>query len=376
MSDPRPIKILSIAWGLAGGGVSHYIGLIDGLEKVDSVKLSHVVIRMPQWNVHQRLWKQLHPTELLIRNRLDLSWLPILLKTIKRTEVTHLFVHDFNAFFVGTLCRLFGVRIPILASYHNTYIPRDSGRRKFAGLIHRHSVFFSKHVATRVITVAEMYRQELIQQGVNPHKIVTVHNGVPHSAELKKEGCLASRKVGIPLGATIIGTTSRFTPEKGLDYLIKAMPEVIEQHPGAHLVLLGSGPLRGELESLSTTLGISNNLHFVGFHENIDEWLTGFHIFALPSLAEGHSIGLLEAMRASRAIVCTPVGDNTETIRDETDGLVVPVKDSKALATALTTLVADPALRTELGASARRRFELSFTASRMTDATLKVIASC
>ena len=81
-------------------------------------------------------------------------------------------------------------------------------------------------------------------------------------------------------------------------------------------------------------------------------------------------------MRASRAIVCTPVGDNTETIRDETDGLVVPVKDSKALATALTTLVADPALRTELGASARRRFELSFTASRMTDATLKVIASC
>ena len=91
------------------------------------------------------------------------------------------------------------------------------------------------------------------------------------------------------------------------------------------------------------------------------EWLAICDVFALPSLEEYHSIAILEAMRARKAIVATNIGGNPESLRDERDALMVPSMDAEALANALERVLTQPALRENLAESAHTRFLENFT---------------
>jgi glycosyltransferase involved in cell wall biosynthesis len=331
---------------------------------------------MPQWQIHQGLWDELKPMEIKIKSRFDFTWLPRLVKIIRASKPSVLMVHDFNGFIIGGLCRLFKVKIPILASYHSPYIPASFFRCLIAPTINKYSIYFLSRIAIQTITVSNRYRRDLIDAGVSPEKISTVHNGIVQNIPCNDNDPSDFFNSIIPAGATVLGTTSRLQELKGLQFLIKALPEVLSRHSNAHLVLLGAGPFKDHLERLAVSLGISCHVHFLGFREDIDQWLRKLDIFLLPSLAEGHSIGLLEAMRSARPIICTLVGDNLETIRPNVDGLVVPAGDSKALANAIIELIEDPELRRSLGNSARQRFEHHFTESAMLAETSKVIWQC
>jgi glycosyltransferase involved in cell wall biosynthesis len=263
-----------------------------------------------------------------------------------------------------------------LATHHVPYIPASLSRRLKGNLINQYSIYFLSKIADRVITVAERYRRELIHSGVNPNKIITVHNGIDDSIGSGRGSVKLLRNEGFNSDFILIGTTSRLHPQKGLQFLIEALPAILKKNDKVHLVLFGSGPLKAQLESLSVSLGVSDHVHFLGFKENISDWITGLDIFLLPSLAEGHSISLLEAMRAALPIICTPVGDNQETIRSYQDGIIVPPKNSKVLADAVIELINNLELRQSIGESARKRFEREFTETRMLDATLNVIQQC
>lgn len=367
------IDVLSVIWSLPGGGVSHYLGSINKLKQYESLNISQVLIRMPTWQVHQRLFREIQPIEILIRNRADFTWLPKLLKILRERRSSILMVHDFSGFIIGGLCRLCGVRLPILATHHVPYIPASLSRRLKGNLINKYSIYFLRKLANRVITVSERYRRELIHSGVNPNKIVTVHNGIHSKIDLNQKPEDLLRKEGFDSDSILIGTTSRLHPQKGLQFLIEAIPAILRKYPKVHLVLFGSGPLKTQLENLSFSLGVSNHVHFLGFRENIYMWISGLDIFLLPSLAEGHSISLLEAMRAALPIICTPVGDNLQTIRPHQDGIIVPPENSKALADAIIELIDNPELRHSIGQSAKQRFEEQFTETHMLDATFKVV---
>ena len=104
-------------------------------------------------------------------------------------------------------------------------------------------------------------------------------------------------------------------------------------------------------------------------------WLNSADIFAITSFQENHSIALLEAMRAGKAIVATTVGGNGESITDGIDGLLVPPADSVALADALRKLLSDRSLRERLGQNARNRFEKEFTETAMMMGLVNVFKS-
>jgi len=184
---PEIINLLNVIWSLPGGGVSHYHGSINKLKQYKSLNISQVLIRMASWPVHQGLFREIHPIEILIRNRADFTWLPKLLKILHESRSSILMVHDFNGFIIGGLCRLCGVRLPILATYHSPYLPASLSRRLIGELINRYSIYFIRKLADRVITVAEKYRRELIHSGVNPNKIVTVHNGLCKDIDLDRK---------------------------------------------------------------------------------------------------------------------------------------------------------------------------------------------
>jgi glycosyltransferase involved in cell wall biosynthesis len=154
-------------------------------------------------------------------------------------------------------------------------------------------------------------------------------------------------------------------PIKGLDVLMESASQLIQGKYKVRLVFIGEGPMRAMLEAQALRLGIEHAVHFVGYQANVNDWLHVIDMFALPSFSEAHSIGLLEAMRAGKAIVATNVGGTPESVRNGVEALLVPPNNSEALMEALERLIKDPLLREHLGRAARQRFLVEFTEDTM-----------
>jgi glycosyltransferase involved in cell wall biosynthesis len=151
----------------------------------------------------------------------------------------------------------------------------------------------------------------------------------------------------------LVLTPARLDPQKGHLTLFEAIAEV----PDAVFVLAGEGPERGPLEALAARLGISDRVRFLGRREDVPELLATCDVFALPSLYEGSSLAVLEAMAAGIPIVSSAIGGTDELIEDGRSGLLVPPGDAEALAGALRRLLAEPELGAAMAARARERVE-------------------
>jgi glycosyltransferase involved in cell wall biosynthesis len=196
--------------------------------------------------------------------------------------------------------------------------------------------------------------------GWPPEKIRVVHNavalerfGAPPPPGLREE--LA------PGGAPLVLTAARLDEQKGHDVLLRAAAGI----PEAVFALAGEGPERVRLEEEARRLGVAERVRFLGGRGDVPELLAACDVFALPSLYEGSSLAVLEAMAARRAVVSSSIGGTDELIEDGECGLLVPPGDAAALREALQRLIGDSGLRDSLAARARERVESRFTRERM-----------
>ena len=159
----------------------------------------------------------------------------------------------------------------------------------------------------------------------------------------------------------VIGALGRLHRQKGFDVLLRALARL----PDAHLVLVGDGPERGALERLAGELGVAERLTITGWDDAAAGYLPSFDAVALPSRFEGLPLVLLEAMLHGRPVVATPAGSIPDAVQDGVTGLLVPVDDDRALASALARLRDEPALRSRLGSAAAEVARQRFTAPEM-----------
>lgn len=154
----------------------------------------------------------------------------------------------------------------------------------------------------------------------------------------------------------LVAWVGRFVPEKGLTYLLKAMQKVSKERDGARLVLVGSGPMENELANLVSRLHLGNNIFFVGSasRAEVASILSKSSIFAFPSLEEGLPLSVLEAMASGTPIVGSAIPGISSIVTHKKDGLLVPTKDTEALADAILALLDDEKIRREMGLNARR----------------------
>ena len=140
----------------------------------------------------------------------------------------------------------------------------------------------------------------------------------------------AREKLSVPAEGFVFGTIGRLVPVKGQIHLLKAFRIVAESNPLAHLVIIGEGRVRGELEAYVTENDLAQQVHLVGAIENAFRYVKGFDVFVLPSLSEGLPLALLEAMAGSLPVI----GSDIPTIRPivESVGRIFSVGDSQALA--------------------------------------------
>lgn len=175
-------------------------------------------------------------------------------------------------------------------------------------------------------------------------------------------------------GRPVIGAIGRLCPGKGLQYLLRAAPEVLRENPRALFVLVGDGPELQTLEAEAKSLGIQDSVCFLGVRQDIPELLSSMDVLAMPSLYEALPMALLEAMAAGKAVVASSVGTIPRVIQERVNGLLLSPGDVKGLATALCDLLKNPEFRMLLGQNARQTVESRFSSASMAKRYAEVYA--
>ena len=167
----------------------------------------------------------------------------------------------------------------------------------------------------------------------------------------------------------VIGTVARIQDVKNHRGLVAAFARLRElapeQRERLRLSIVGDGPLMGALREQVASLGLQDVVWLPGARADVAALLHGFSLFALPSLAEGTPVSMLEAMACGLPVVASNVGGIPEVVTDGVEGSLVPVEDTEALARALASYVRDPALRRQRGEAARARVETAFSMRAM-----------
>ena len=165
----------------------------------------------------------------------------------------------------------------------------------------------------------------------------------------------------------VIGTACRLELIKGLSDLLQATVPLVSQFPDLRLEIAGDGSLRAALKDESRELGMSEQVLFLGWQEDLAPVMESWDIFALPSLDEGFGFAALEAMAAGLPVVATNVGGLPELVVDGETGWLVPARDPAMLADRLRRLIADAEKRETMGAAGGRRAQQDFSLSRMVE---------
>lgn len=224
------------------------------------------------------------------------------------------------------------------------------------------------HWAEKLIFVNEFHRQWALDLGLAPpHKTITITNGIPdnHATVHNAGGSQLRIRFGIPSNVYVIGTIGRLARQKGLEYVIRAMPAILSRYGDIYLLLIGDGELLEEYIGLVQRLGVESRVIFGGFHEDVHAFYDAVDLVVLPSLWEGLSISLLEAMRAGKAIVTTDIGPNRNVVTHAHSAWMVPIRNSDALVDAILTLHDNPDLADRLGRTALRVFQEHYTEGAM-----------
>ena len=228
------------------------------------------------------------------------------------------------------------------------------------------------HQVDCFVAASNAIRDMLIADGIDAHRVVTVYEGIDlHRVQVEPPANIHA-EFWLPTHAPIVGSAAALTQEKGHRYLIDAAAVVVREVPDARFIVLGEGELRRSLERQIKELHLEKHVLLPGFRADVLSFIRSFDVFVMSSLFEGLGTSLLDAMALSKATVASDTGGIPEVVSHGQTGLLVPPRDAGELASAITTLLKDPARRERMGAAGLERVKRLFSADAMVEKTLAV----
>ena len=346
----KPYKILHIiGGGEIGGAEQHVLTLLNG---IDRTRFTPHLVCLTDGPFAALARETNIPT--ITRSMhfpLDLSPLPGIIRWARQKGINLVHTHGSRANLLGRLgARWLGV--PSLTTVHSSlahdYLSPWSARMAL-GLDR-----LTLPLTSGIITVSEYLAKEVALRG--GRNLETIYNG---QAPISFDDPSSSRhkfrlQWGIPTDALVLGTIGRLHPTKGQTYLIKAASQLRFKFPNLHLLLIGDGPLRQdlELELKQSTLPYT----LTGYLPQAYEALPAMDLFVLPSVCEGMGLVLLEAMQAGVPIVASAVGGIPEVVRAGEDGLLVSPGDVAGFSNACSKIIENPDLAKSLVLSGLSRW--------------------
>lgn len=293
-----------------------------------------------------------------------------LVRLLRQEHFDVLHTHMFGSNLWGTVIgRL--AKVPVLIAHEHTWSYEGNPARAWVdgNVIGR--------LATRFVAVSAPDAQRMVDhEGVPAKKVVVMPTAyVPRNTG---NGNIRA-ELGLDDATPLVGTAAVLRPQKAIDVLLDAFALVLKRVPAAQLVIAGDSvmrkdgtrdPLRQTLEGRARDLGIKASVHFLGVRDDVDAILRAVDVAALSSDFEGTPLFVFECMAHDAPLVATAVGGVPDVVEDGVSGVLVPRRDPRALADALTELLADPGRRASMSAAAAERlrnFTIDSLASRFAD---------
>jgi glycosyltransferase involved in cell wall biosynthesis len=239
-----------------------------------------------------------------------------------------------DGFAAVVAARLLGV--PCVVKLHGSdinLIAKEPGPRRMTA--------WALPQAARIVAVSRALADEAVAMGVDRDRVSIVMNGVDGDLFKPRDRVAARTQLELPDGPLAV-YVGNLKPEKGVLDLGKAWPAVLRHVPNATLLVIGDGPLRGELASMTKPLGERVRLIPRQPLESVPSYLAAADILVLPSHSEGTPNVVLEALASGRRVVATSVGGVPDLITSHKLGSLVPPRDPDALAEALTLALREP----------------------------------
>jgi glycosyltransferase involved in cell wall biosynthesis len=200
----------------------------------------------------------------------------------------------------------------------------------------------------RFVVISESTRDDLVARGIDARGITVVHCGLDHDTYRADPATAKSERPTL----VYVGRLRRY---KGVDWVMRTLPEVIRRVPGTRLLVIGSGPFETRLRRAAERLGVTDAVEFLGFLPRAEKvrCLQQAWVVVQPSPKEGWGLTVVEAGACGAAVVAADSPGLRDSVRPDETGLLVPYGDDPRLAEALVRVLEDRALRERLGAAGR-----------------------
>jgi glycosyltransferase involved in cell wall biosynthesis len=285
----------------------------------------------------------------LHKSKFDPATLPALLKVVERQGTDILHLHGYGATTFGRLAAAVR-RIPAVLHEHANLTDTPWFQKVVDRLLAPSTdlaIAVSESTAEFVIRARQM----------PPERVKVVYLGVPleeFSRPRSPEEIRAARaELGVAEGDVLVGTVTRLHDSKGNEYLVEAARHVLDARPHARFIIVGEGPLLGDLQRQAAALQLGDRLVFAGFARDVARVVSAFDISVFPSLWEGTPLTVFEALAMGKPIVATDADGLLDVLTPEVEAVIVPKRNGRALADAIVRVMDDAALRARLGGAAR-----------------------
>ncbi len=275
----------------------------------------------------------------------------------------HLSDAEFIGIAAGALCRI----RRIIPMNHFPFVPSGRSRGDLRNLLRRLSCrILYNWLCASVIAVSTDTAERLISHfEVDPKKIQVITNGVDMDVSHSAVGNGLREALGIISDSKVVLAVGRLTRQKGHVYLIEAVARLKEEFPTLKVLIAGDGELKEILDSRCKELGVQDRVLFLGNRKDVPDLLAVSDLFVMPSLWEGTSLALLEAMASATAVLATDEPGNSGIIRHMENGYLVPAASPDHLSEGIAFLLSRPDVALQLGQKAREAVREGYDARRM-----------
>ncbi|MDT0593601.1 glycosyltransferase family 4 protein [Glaciecola petra] len=354
----RKTKVLHITFDMRIGGTEMVIKNIIEDNQTEAFEMSIFCIEEPigPWG------KELMERGLKIYSQhrsdgFDIGMIKAIRKQIKENNIDVLHCHQYTPWVYGVLASI-GMKARVIFTEHGRFYPDvKSPKRRYINPILR---FFTH----KITAISDATAQALDSYEYIPKQdCEVVYNGI-HASPLAVKTNIRE-KLGLNDETLLLGTIARFDPIKNHFLMLNSLRKVLDKGLNAHLIIVGDGETRQEIESTIQRLSLQDSVTLPGYVVKPNDFLHAFDVFLLTSFSEGTSMTLLEAMRASKPCIVTDVGGNPEVIKDGVNGIVIKNDCEPELSEAIIALSSDTEKLGSMQTAAKKRFDALFTAKHM-----------
>ena len=285
------------------------------------------------------------------------------LKSIK-TELTHKPVEILHSHseFTDVTALLLKIRkkaatIMRTVHYGHQFEWRDNPLRRSLLTNFLYSIFYNHEIGINQFNTVRLNNRSMAR--LLDRRATCIPNAIPIEkfTNIQVDKKFKMQSIGIPPDAVVIGTIGRLSTQKGFSYLIDAIPQVLAEHPQVYILIIGDGPLEGDLKTQSERLDVASHTFFVGRRSDVDELLGCMDLFVSSSLWEGIPTVILEAMASEVPVLATSIPGTSELVQHAVNGWLVPAGEPQSICKGISHLLKSPTLRQELVINARETIQ-------------------